>query len=65
MYQIKAVVRNEKLAHRTVSATEALEKLKEVQSRSGLRSCAAFRKGVLLTQQQLEQAARRDRDWRP
>jgi len=60
LFLVKATVRNEKMSTRTVSASEALVAYRKLQSQSGLKSCAVFQKGVLVSQSELESAARRE-----
>lgn len=60
VYQVKAVARGSKVSHRATSASDALRLFRQTQASSGVTSCAVFQKGVLLSQSELEQAARRE-----
>jgi hypothetical protein len=60
LYQIKATTRSGKVANRAVTATEALKVLRETQAQPFLRACAVLRQGVIISQAELEQAARRE-----
>ncbi len=48
------------VASRATSASDALRLFRQTQASSGVTSCAVFQKGVLLSQSELEQAARRE-----
>ena len=62
VYQVKAVARGSKMSDRATSASDALRLFRQMQAGSGVTSCAVFQKGVLVSQSELEQAARRERN---
>ncbi|WP_377843885.1 hypothetical protein [Bosea sp. UC22_33] len=62
LYQIKASTRSGKVANRAFSASEALRLLRETQAQPFLRSCIVLRQGVIISQVELEQAARKELD---
>lgn len=62
VYQVKAVARGSKVSNRATSASDALRLFRQMQAGSGVTSCAVFQKGVLVSQSELEQAARREQN---
>jgi len=62
VYQVKAVARGSKMSDRATSASDALRLFRQMQAGSGVTSCAVFQKGVLVSQSELEQAARREQN---
>lgn len=50
VYQVKAFRRTSKENKRAASAVEALRLFREMQTGSGVTSCAVFQKGVLVSQ---------------
>lgn len=63
MYLIKATTRAGKVANRAVNAVDALRLFREAQAQPFLRSCAVLHQGVIVSQAELEQAARREHGW--
>ena len=64
VYQVKAFRRTSKENKRAASAVEALRLFREMQTGSGVTSCAVFQKGVLVSQSELERAANREQNLR-
>ncbi|SFC83951.1 hypothetical protein SAMN05428997_11285 [Bosea sp. CRIB-10] len=64
VYQVKAFTRTSKENKRAASAAEALRLFREMQTGSGVTSCAVFQKGVLVSQSELERAANREQNLR-
>ena len=64
VYQVKAFTRTSKENKRAASAVEALRLFREMQTASGVTSCAVFQKGVLVSQSELERAANREQNLR-
>lgn len=62
VHQVKAVARGCKTINRAASAGDALHLFRQMQTGSGVTSCAVFQKGVLVNQSELEQAARREQN---
>jgi len=62
VYLIKAIVRADKVTNRAARASEALRIYHDMQTKSGSKSCAVFRRGVLVDQSELESAARREQN---
>jgi len=50
------------VASRATSASDALRLFRQMQAGSGVTSCAVFQKGILVSQSELEQAARREQN---
>lgn len=50
------------MSDRATSASDALRLFRQMQAGSGVTSCAVFQKGVLVSQSELEQAARREQN---
>lgn|GEM_PF-6409940 len=50
------------MASRATSASDALRLFRQMQAGSGVTSCAVFQKGILVSQSELEQAARREQN---
>lgn len=57
MFKIKAVIRGGKINQGATSATDALQRYHELQSRPGVTSCSVMRNGVLIGQAELVSAA--------
>lgn len=57
LFKIKAVIRGGKISQGAASATDALRRYRELQSRPGGTSCSVMRNGVLIGQAELVSAA--------
>ncbi|QEL26983.1 hypothetical protein FQV39_30510 (plasmid) [Bosea sp. F3-2] len=57
MFQIKAMVRGSKVSERAPTATEALRRFKDIQTRAGVTACSIMKAGVLVAPAELLSAA--------
>lgn len=57
VYQIKAMIRGSKVSERAPSATEALRRYRDIQTRTGVTACSVIKGGVLIGQAELVSAA--------
>lgn len=57
VFQIKATIRGSKVKEAATSATEALRRYRDMQSRSGVTACSVMKGGVLMGQAELMSAA--------
>jgi hypothetical protein len=60
LYQIKATVRSSNVRERAATASEALRIFQKTQATQMLRSCSIMRRGVIISQAELEQEARKE-----
>jgi len=57
VFQIKATIRGSKVKEAATSATEALRRYRDMQSRPGVTACSVMKGGVLMGQAELMSAA--------
>jgi hypothetical protein len=60
LYLIKATARSSNVKERATTATEALRIFQKTQAMQMLRACSILRRGVIISQAELEQAARHE-----
>lgn len=58
MYQVRSTFRSSTTTDRAATAIEALRIFRKAQAKPFLRACAILRKGVIVSQAELEKAAR-------
>ena len=58
MYQVRSTFRSSTTTDRAATAVDALRIFREAQAKPLLRACAVLRRGVIMSQDELEKAAR-------
>ncbi len=58
MYQVRSTFRSSTTTDRAATAADALRIFREAQAKPFLRACAVLRRGVIMSQAELEKAAR-------
>jgi hypothetical protein len=58
VYQVRSTFRSSTTTDRAATAVDALRIFREAQAKPFLRACAVLRRGVIMSQDELEKAAR-------